>query len=571
MVAQDKAYAEESNGAAFGPDGRLYTVASDGKLRRYGPGPAFKKEREVATRGGRDALSVAVDPRGQLVAVGINDKPKIDFYDAETLNFRFSADAKGIDRGDLSSVAWSGDGTHLVAAGQYSAQFQGQWKHPLLTFGRDGRRIGGSLPLGADTVQDLQPCGDGIAVATAQPAFGLVDGHNQIGLWKTSVAPLLNDTVDPGALTIAPDARQVRFGLENGVDEPVSFDVIQGTIASTPSQPPEFLGPLLKGLPVEKWLDDDHPTFRGKPIALEQFETSRSLAIRPDRTGFVLGTEFWLRAFDAHGQQRWQQPGPDVTCGVNFSADGRLIVVAYGDGTMRWRRWSDGKELLALFVDRKTKAWVAWTPTGYYMASAGGEDLIGWHLNRGWNQTADFFPASRLRTRFNRPDIVRLVLETLDEDSAVRRANEAAGRKESARPLIEYLPPVVRISSPADGARTTNGSVTLQYAARSPSGQPVERIDVLINGRLVKAIGLLIRTLPPNTEITGSIDVTLTQRVAELGLIAWIGGLASEVATVNVTWDGAPEATRKALCIGCWCQRLRRSRDEAHLCSKRCA
>ena len=168
--------------------------------------------------------------------MGINDKPKIDFYDAETLNFRFSADAKGIDRGDLSSVAWSGDGTHLVAAGQYSAQFQGQWKHPLLTFGRDGRRIGGSLPLGADTVQDLQPCGDGIAVATAQPAFGLVDGHNQIGLWKTSVAPLLNDTVDPGALTIAPDARQVRFGLENGVDEPVSFDVIQGTIASTPSQ-----------------------------------------------------------------------------------------------------------------------------------------------------------------------------------------------------------------------------------------------------------------------------------------------------------------------------------------------
>ena len=68
---------------------------------------------------------------------------------------------------------------------------------------------------------------------------------------------------------------------------------------------------------------------------------------------------------------------------------------------------------------------------------------------------------------------------------------------------------------------------------------------MLVNGRPVKGIGLLIRTVPPNTEVTGSIDVTLTQRVAELGLIAWTGGLASDVATVNVAWDGAPEATRK--------------------------
>jgi len=45
--------------------------------------------------------------------------------------------------------------------------------------------------------------------------------------------------------------------------------------------------------------------------------------------------------------------------------------------------WSDGKELLALFVNRDTKAWVARTPTGYYKASSGGEGLVGWHVNRG--------------------------------------------------------------------------------------------------------------------------------------------------------------------------------------------
>ncbi len=72
---------------------------------------------------------------------------------------------------------------------------------------------------------------------------------------------------------------------------------------------------------------------------------------------------------------------------------------------------ADGEELLAFFVEPQTRKWVAWTPTGYYMASAGGEDLIGWQLNRGWNQEADFFPASQFRAQYNRPDIVRLVLQ----------------------------------------------------------------------------------------------------------------------------------------------------------------
>jgi hypothetical protein len=134
--------------------------------------------------------------------------------------------------------------------------------------------------------------------------------------------------------------------------------------------------------------------------------------------------------------------------GVNFSADGEVIAVAYGDGTVRWLHWSDGKELLAFFVDVPTRKWVVWTPTGYYMASPGGEDLIGWHLNRGWEQLADFFPASRFSARFNRPDIVKLVLKTRDEAEAVRQASETAKRKQDEASIAAALPPVVTIVSP---------------------------------------------------------------------------------------------------------------------------
>ena len=129
--------------------------------------------------------------------------------------------------------------------------------------------------------------------------------------------------------------------------------------------------------------------------------------------------------------ERWKQPVPGSVSGVDFSADGEILMVASQDGTIRWLRWSDGEELLAFFVEPQSRKWVAWTPSGYYMASAGAEDLIGWHVNRGWNQEADFFPASQFRAQYNRPDIVRLVLQTKDEAEAVRRAN--AGRLHARR------------------------------------------------------------------------------------------------------------------------------------------
>jgi WD40 repeat protein len=556
IVRQDTAYGGEGYGAAFAPDGRLYTVAYDKKLREYGPGPAFRKVQEVSTPGDARPFSVAVDPGGQLVAVGFSGSAQVDIYDAATLTLRAAADLKGIDNGNdngnLSSVAWSSDGTRLFAGGRYEMVSQGQWKLPLVVFDRNGKRIGAPLPLSHSTIMNLQPCGTVLAAAAYDPAFGLVDGDGRIALWKTGVAPDMWGKSISGAFTMAANARQIRFGLGYGADEPVLFNLAQATVTNAPNPQPSFLGPLVQGLPVSKWSDDYQPTFAGKPIQLDQYELSHSLAVRPDRTGFVLGTNYWLRAFDAQGRQLWEQAGPGDAWGVNVSADGRIVVVAYADGTLRWIRWSDGKELLALFVDRKSRAWVAWTPTGYYMASPGGEDLIGWNVNRGWSQAADFFPASRFRDRFNRPDIVQRVLATLDEDEAIKAANEAARRRTDTRPLIEHLPPIIRIASPADGAHVQNGTVTLDYAFRSPSGQPVDRLDLLINGRPVKSFGLPVTPLSPDAESTGLLAVTLAQHVSEVGLIARSGELASQAVQVKIIWDGAPEVTRKlyALVIG---------------------
>ena len=55
-----------------------------------------------------------------------------------------------------------------------------------------------------------------------------------------------------------------------------------------------------------------------------------------------------------------------------------------------------------------------WTPEGYYTASPGGEDLIGWHVNRGDDQAADFYPAETFRPTFRRPDLIAKALDKAD-------------------------------------------------------------------------------------------------------------------------------------------------------------
>ena len=552
IVFRDANYAGDSYGAVFAPDSRLYTVANDGKLRLYGLGGDHK---EVATQGGKRPFSVAVDPSGRLVAVGFDDSTKVDVYDAATLQFRFAADTTGVDNGDLSKVGWSSDGTRLFAAGRYYDRSDPDQKNPLLTFGRDGQRIGKPLPLSDNTIMDLKRCGNGIVVAAADPAFGVVDANGRIALWITGVAPDMRDKREE-SFTIAPDARQVRFGLAIGGEEPVLFNLEQATVRSSPDPVPGLQAPLVKGLQVSDWKNDINPTFDGKPIELIPFERSRSLAIRRDHTGFVLSTNYRLRAFDADGKEIWGQPVPGTAWGVNISSDGQIIVAAYGDGTIRWHRWKDGTELLAFFVNRKTKTWIAWTPLGYYMASPGGEDLIGWHLNRGWNQAADFFPASKFRDKFARSDIVELVLETLDEGEAIRRADRARPQRAAVQaPIIESLPPVLSILSPFENAQVDTANVRIDYLVRSPSGTPIDGVEALINGapagarssgddsgvkQCIAETHGLGRTVGASQGCPGSLTIALPPGTTLIGVSARAGSKSSELAEVLVARKGPP-------------------------------
>jgi WD40 repeat protein len=545
-------------GLQFAPDGSLLVASFDGLLRRYDPNG--KLTAKVKAPDGNRPYGIAVDPTGRTAIVGYLSPATVSFVNAVTLAPVGKGEVEDLKKeGNTTVVGWRSDG-RAFAAGSASLLNNGVWRYVLRGFDTSGRKQGNDAFLSEDTVTDLKACGAGIAFASADPRLGLAGADGTV---KTFQTPVIADmrTKRDGSFTVSSDGATLRFGLRPGAGEPVLFDLPGATLTDAPNAVAGLQQPRTTGLAVDKWNGTGAPTFNGQPIKLQSFETSRSLAIRPNNDGFILGADWAVRAFDSNGKLRWSTSAPGVTWGVNLARDGNLVVAAHGDGTIRWYRWSDGKELLALFIYKPDKRWIAWTPTGYYLASAGAEDLIGWHVNRGWEQAPDFFPASRFRERFSRPDVVQRVLTTLDEDRAVAEANAVAKRKEEAKQPLQ-LPPVIKILNPVDGGRFNGGTVDVDIDLRSPSGVQMTALDILIDGRpaaetrglgrndLASVIDGCLQTgnrsvQRGQTAPSCRLSVPVPGRDVQVSFIARAGALVGEAATVKLAYAGASRAVEE--------------------------
>lgn len=538
QVGEDTDYGNQAYGAAFDRFNWLYTVSYDGFIRQYDA--QFRLVTKAKVQGGKQPFSVAVHPQGDRVAVGYIDSPAVNIHDAQGLKHRHQTDTTGLSD-DLLAVGWSADGERLYGGGRYY-DF-GQKKRPVRVWDRQGLGQGKNLGGGLTTIMQFLPCGRNVAMVNTDPGIGLITPSGEFQLWQTSVQVDMRTKLGAN-LTVAPDGSVVRFGLGYAGDEPVMFDLGFQQLSDAPGRIPALTEPDTTSINVTNWENQVDPKLNGKPIQLRDFERARSLAVTPDKQSFVLGTEWGIRHYTREGKELWHLPVPAIAWGVNITRDGRLLVVAYGDGTLRWHRMTDGKELLALFVHAKDRRWVAWTPGGYYMSSPGGEDLIGWHVNRDWNQAADFFPVGHFRDRFYRPDVVLSMLQTLDEGTAVEQANVTARRKppEQEEDLTRRLPPVIDILGPVDGSKFKDNVIKLQYQVRSPSGLPIKRVRALIDGREVttQSRGL---TLVKDASADGEIEVQLPSRDVRVSLIAETEAVSSDAATIGLIWDAAQPVT----------------------------
>jgi hypothetical protein len=272
---------------------------------------------------------------------------------------------------------------------------------------------------------------------------------------------------------------------------------------------------------------------------MEPYETARAVAIAPDRQSLVLGSDWNVRRFDTQGREIWRVPVPTAWA-VNVSGDGKVVVAAHADGTIRWYRLSDGVELLAFFPHTDRKRWVLWSPSGYYDAAPGAEDLIGWHLNRGKDVAADFFPGSRFRSMFYRPDIVAKMLESLDERTALRVANEDAGRRSQTVDIARTLPPVVQIVAPSDGVAVATPQVRVRFAVRTASDAPIVGLRARVNGQAVNLGDARSIAAGATADAPRELTIPIPPQDSDIMLFAENRHGVSVPAVVHVTWRGAP-------------------------------
>jgi WD40 repeat protein len=471
LIGKDIDFAELGYIAAFDARNNLFTVGRDGFLRRYGAN--FKFEARAKIQGGAQPYSIAVHPKGDRVVVGYFDTTTVDVYDAVTLRRLFAADTTGETNGSFPAVAWSSDGARLYAGARYQNAGVRIWD-------REGRGEGRRVAVARSSILQLAPCRDSIAVASIDPAFGLISATGEKQAWVDSAISDMRGKTGQN-FTVSEDGARVRFGLGYGGERPILFDLATSRLTDQPQPPAELSAPDIETLALTDWDEKKlTPKLNGTPIKFSASDESRSLAIAPGGDLFVLGATWSLKAYAKDGNLLWERGTPSIAWGVNIPRSGKFVVAAYNDGTIRWHRLSDGKEVLALFVNSKTREWVLWTPQGYFNSSIDGDQMVGWHLNKGW-AAGEFVTAARLKKHLFRPDIVKRAFELADAETAVREAGLSGFELAD---LVTHAPPEFRILGPGDKTHADKSPVDVRLAL-GVSNDPVTGFDVKVNGRQV--------------------------------------------------------------------------------------
>lgn len=180
----------------------------------------------------------------------------------------------------------------------------------------------------------------------------------------------------------------------------------------------------------------------------------------------------------------------------DHAACGRWLVTAGADQTIRlWYLedveqdvMTDLEPALNLFIGSDDE-WVIWSQSGYYAASQNGDRYLGYHINRGLNKEALFFPSDRFKA-FLRPDVIKAIVEHGSEDRA--RAQGVAIPKID---VSQILPPTVELVENGVQISATKTEEFITFSVNVEThGEPFTRLWVLRNGRLVNEQ----KTLPPD-------------------------------------------------------------------------
>ena len=470
-INHDQNYASRCSSADFNSKKQLATGSYDGYIRLYEvSNKGLNRIAKQKAPSGTQLFSLKFSPNGSKIAVGyLKDKmspPKIDVFSSPNLKYLYSPDTKGLKR-NLEVVAWSSDGKSLYAGG-YAFRAGRKVISPIFKWSGEGLKIRTRLRAARAPIQGICSLQNGgIAFIAYDTAWGIIDDQDvRVFMQRPAIAAFAGHEK---GFRISSDATKVFFSYTPGFKIPAIFDVEKQAVELYPRSVDNLIWPLheISGLDITDWRNSKNPKLNGVELKLSKNEISRRMAIVPDGSSFVLGTEWNLYRFDKKGKRIWRIAVPSVTHSVNISQDGKLIVAAIGDGTIRWYRVKDGKEILTFFPHNDRRRWIAWTPDGYYMSSPYGDELIGWHINNGKDREADFYTAMQFERILYRPDYVRTFFHNLGDQKKISKALD--GEVFDVRNLSSITPPKIKIFLDEKTSTLSPNEVKLKFTAEKNS------------------------------------------------------------------------------------------------------
>jgi len=536
----------------FAADGRIVTSGIDEFVYLYDK--TFKLAAKKRAPGGSHPVSAVFSPDGTKIAVGFDDSKKVNVLKALDLGFLYEPDTTGAVNKCFNKIAFSADGKQLIATGPPEEK---QKSVPVRFWDEEGRGKYRELQARPKSITQILPLNYNqlafIAREISEISWGVFDALGERKVFVSAPGGL--NIPGPLKLLVSQDGANISVRRPQADDKVIfSFSVRErqfgkesrGLLEPRTSAPSLGISDWKRGTPV---------VLNGKELTFMTLECKDHLAISPDEKSILVANALGVCVFGPRGRTKWEHPLPNGARGVNISGDGRVAVVVLVDRTIRWYRMSDGEELLALYTESNQDRWVLWTPSGYYACSPGAEDLVGWHINNGEDAAADFYPVSRFRSTFYRPDVVAKVLDTRDEAEALRLADAEANRKKTETVAVEkILPPTITILSPESGETVTSEEIELRYSTGSASPDAsVTSVVAMVDGRPLEG-GRGVKKVSEAAAGGQTIRVPIPHRDCVVSLHAKNRHGVSEAAYVRLKWGGTAQAIAKpklyALVVG---------------------
>jgi WD40 repeat protein len=404
-------------GVAVGAGGVAAAVGLDGTLRTYRVGAGAAAVAGTLAISGKRPAGVSFSPDGTRLAVAYatpREAPEI--LDTTTLRVLGKLEAPVLRGGDWRVIAWAADGRSIHIGG---TAYTEKLRFPVVQLDATSGRVLATIDAAGDSVTDLVALPDGgLAYTSFDASWGLIRGGQVARRVGAPVVAVRGDT--PLDLELSADARSLRWGTQTaGGGFGFTFDKrrLQPAPATAYRAPETRFG--LFNAPSDWNQDSRPPVIGGRAMALAADERGRALAVlRGNPSAAIVGTNRALYRVSEQGATVWRVAVDTEIRALNTSADGRLVVSAMADGTVRWWRASDGRLILTLLAQSNGQ-WVIWTPAGYFDSSAGADRVVGWALPRGQQQAMSYFSLNRFRDRFLRPDVIDAMFVHLDEATAV--------------------------------------------------------------------------------------------------------------------------------------------------------